>query len=265
MIMNENILLVDARNLIDRYWHATKEKEKTLKMVEAKIEEAMREFSIKYLMIATDIPGAKTIRHDFYEKYKSNRERNVEKEEVVTFIIEYFKSKYFCIYNKKYEADDFIASAVKALKEDNKNIFILSTDKDLFALISDTVFCIDHSQKNAIINREAVFNKLGVYPEQITDYLSLMGDQADSIPGAAGIGKKTASKILKEYKSLKNIYSVIDEVDEKTKKKLVKEKNNIIRSYKLVKLQDLLLLNLSLNQLDITLQHHVVLPKNLFE
>ena len=266
MVMKENVLLVDCRNLIDRYWYATKDIGKTLKMVDSKITGTIDEFDIRYVMIATDIPGAQTIRHNFYPEYKKDRERDEEKEKAISFITDYIKQKYYCISNERYEADDFIASAVETLKSyTDRNIFILSTDKDLFSLVSSNVFCLDHSKNNQIINRDKVFEKLGVYPEQVNDFLSLMGDQADAIPGAKGIGKKTAAKLFSEYNSLKDIYENIDTVDKKYKGKLVNEKENIIKSYKLVKLQKKLLPSISLEMLDMSNTKSIAIPESMLD
>lgn len=266
MVMSENILLVDARNLIDRYWYATSDIQKTLNLVNKKIEQAINSFSIKYIMIASDVSQAKTVRHSFYPEYKETREFNEDKDFAVSSIINILSKQYFTIFNERYEADDFIASAVKILKCEDKNIFILSTDKDLYALIDETVFCLDHSKDNKIMNKNNVYDKIGVYPSQITDFLSLMGDASDNIPGATGIGKKTAIKLLNDNTSLMYIYKNLDnlEIKDKLKEKLINEKENIILSFRLVSLIFGLLPTLTLDQLKIEDTINIVVPPSLF-
>lgn len=103
------------------------------------------------------------------------------------------------------EADDTIATiACKLRTDDQKHTYIITGDKDMMQLVQHNVFIYD-TMKNIVYNREGVKQKMGVYPEQIPDFLGLMGDSADNIPGVPGVGPKTASDLLSQYKNVEDI------------------------------------------------------------
>jgi len=249
MLLDKNILLVDARNIIDRIWYASKNEESTINLFLSKIDKSIKEYCIDYVLIAFD--GKNTVRHKFFDEYKSKREIDEDKEKVVEKIYNIVKNKYCTIKNDNYEADDIIASIVTKMKFENDSlIFILSSDKDLRALVDETVFTVDIF-KNTIYNINEVKKSMGVFPYEVTDLLSLMGDQSDGIPGAKGIGKITATTLINQYSSLKNIFDNIDSEDmkESIRKKLKNEIDNIKMSYKLVKLIDKIFENYSNEEL----------------
>jgi DNA polymerase I len=119
-----------------------------------------------------------------------------------------------------YEADDIIGTIVEHLKNhDDMETYIVTSDKDMMQLISDTV-CIYDSMKNQIIRGPEVLEKLGVKPSHVIDYLALCGDTSDNIPGVPGIGEKTARELISTIGSMDDIYLNIEEI----KKNSVKEK-----------------------------------------
>jgi DNA polymerase I len=119
-----------------------------------------------------------------------------------------------------YEADDIIGTIVEHLKDhDDMETFIVTSDKDMMQLISDTV-CIYDSMKNQIVREPEVLEKLGVKPFHVIDYLALCGDTSDNIPGVPGIGEKTARELITAMGSMDDIYRNIDGI----KKNSVKEK-----------------------------------------
>jgi DNA polymerase-1 len=119
-----------------------------------------------------------------------------------------------------YEADDIIGTIVEHLKNhDDMETFIVTSDKDMMQLISPTV-CVYDSMKNQIIRAPEVFEKLGVKPGLVIDYLALCGDTSDNIPGVPGIGEKTARELIGTMGSMDDIYRNIEEI----KKNSVKEK-----------------------------------------
>ena len=119
-----------------------------------------------------------------------------------------------------YEADDIIGTIVEHLKNhDDMETFIVTSDKDMMQLISDTV-CIYDSMKNQLIREPEVLEKLGVKPVHVIDYLALCGDTSDNIPGVPGIGEKTARELISTMGSMDDIYRNIDGI----KKNSVKEK-----------------------------------------
>ncbi|NPA81378.1 MAG: DNA polymerase I [Epsilonproteobacteria bacterium] len=137
------------------------------------------------------------------------------------------------------EADDIIASLVKYLKDKDVKVRIVSHDKDLYQLIDDSRVVIFDPIKKIEIDEEACKKKFGVYPRRIPDFLALIGDSADNIPGVKGIGPKTALKFLEKYESIEDIYDHLDEIENKRIKKLLEEgKEKAFLSKKLVALKD---------------------------
>ena len=135
-----------------------------------------------------------------------------------------------------YEADDFIATLVKKFK-DEYTILIASSDKDLMQLICEGVLMIDPT-KDVMIDEAAVVAKFGVKPNQIGDYLSLIGDASDNIPGARSVGPKTAIRIL-QYGMLDAIVANTEIVtDKKLRQVVLANLDSIILSQKLVMLTD---------------------------
>ena len=108
-----------------------------------------------------------------------------------------------------YEADDVIGAFCVQFKKDFDEIYIASSDKDLMQFVGDNIKMLD-TMKDKIYGRDEVFEKMGVYPEQIVDYLSLLGDTSDNIPGVRGIGAKGAAGLLATHTTLDEIFKNID-------------------------------------------------------
>ncbi|MCS7083989.1 MAG: 5'-3' exonuclease [Aquificaceae bacterium] len=103
-----------------------------------------------------------------------------------------------------YEADDIIYTITKIAQESGFEVLIISPDKDLLQLVDERVK-VFNPLKEELFDRQKVFEKFGVYPEQIRDFLALVGDKVDNVPGVKGIGPKTAPEVLKRYKSVEAI------------------------------------------------------------
>ena len=140
------------------------------------------------------------------------------------------------------EADDLIASFANKYQSQWDELIIFSTDKDFAQCIEKNIFQIipNKSTQNELglfLDRNGVWNKFGVYPEQIVDYLSLIGDQADNIPGINGVGPKTASKWLNNFSSIENLLQHIDEVKpERFRSQLTESKEILERNRQLIEL-----------------------------
>lgn len=133
-----------------------------------------------------------------------------------------------------YEADDIIGSLTLYGQQQGLEVVIVSGDKDFAQLVNDRVTLYD-TMKEIKYNREGVMEKWGIWPEQMIDYLSIVGDSSDNIPGVAGIGPKGAQKLLHEYKTLEGIYENIETIkSESTRRKLTESKENAFRAKKLV-------------------------------
>lgn len=164
-----------------------------------------------------------TFRTECYQEYKANREQMPDTmQSQMGLIMEGLEAFSIPIYTKSgFEADDVIGTIVtKATKLGHKTI-ILTGDQDAFQLIDKEGYVsVLIPSKGELINYDwaGVYNKLGVFPDQVVDYKALRGDTSDNIPGIKGIGEKTAAKLLDRFKTLDNVLAHIDEVDGKSLK-----------------------------------------------
>jgi len=196
------------------------------------------ELGSDYILFALDAKG-KTFRHDIDPNYKATRPEAPEdlKKQLPVAISWIEKMGFKCYSKEGYEADDVIASAVAFAKKNGIKVRIVSHDKDLYQLIDDDIVTLYDPIKKVDINEERCFEKFGVYPNRVGDYLSIVGDSADNIPGVKGIGQKGAKTLLDEFDSLEDIYKNIDKVrNPRAQKLLLESKDNALLSKKLVKL-----------------------------
>ena len=158
-----------------------------------------------HVFLACDTKGG-SFRNELYSEYKANRseppEDLIPQFALINELIGKMNLPTFCLPN--YEADDLIGSACVQWKEYFDEIFIASGDKDLMQFVGGNVKMLD-TMKDKIYSPDDVEEKMGVRPEQIVDYLSIVGDTSDNIPGMKGIGAVGAAKLLKEYGTLENI------------------------------------------------------------
>jgi DNA polymerase-1 len=199
-----------------------------------------KEHNTDYIVFALDMKGP-TFRNEIDTEYKANRP--LPPEELLTQLpiaIEWVEQMGFAtVCEAGYEADDIIASVAKLAKEQGMNVRIVSHDKDLYQMIDDGKVVVVDAIKRKDIDEAACIEKYGIHPNQFTDYQSLLGDSADNVPGVKGIGKVTAEKLLKEFKTLQGIYDRIDEVKPAgVQNKLRTYEADAWRSQKLVTLVD---------------------------
>ena len=137
------------------------------------------------------------------------------------------------------EADDYIATLARAAAK-SWNVVIASSDKDFMQLVSARIGLFNPNDKTGTIwGREQVFAKTGVEPEQVADWLALMGDAVDNIPGVSGVGPKTAAELLKQFGSVENLLARVDEVkSEKLRQSLRESAAAVVRNQKLVRLPE---------------------------
>lgn len=196
------------------------------------------EFQSDYIIFALDSKG-KTFRSEIDPNYKMNRISPPEdlKEQLTVCIDMIEKMGLYSLSKEGYEADDIIASVVKKFKNDMQ-INIVTHDKDLYQLISKNVN-IYSAAKKELYDKDGCYEKYGVYPEQMIDFLAICGDTADNIPGIKGIGEKGAKKLLDEFKNLEEIYSNLSLIrNERTRNLLIEGKQNAFLSKKLASLYD---------------------------
>ena len=164
-----------------------------------------------------------TFRTEEYSEYKANREAMPDPMRIqMELIYEGLKAFSIPIYTKEgFEADDVIGTISKRACDLGHKVYILTGDQDSFQLIRQNG-CIKViiPSKGELIEYDwnKVYEKLGVYPNQVIDYKALRGDTSDNIPGIKGIGEKTAVKLLSEFKTVDNVLANIDKVDGKSLK-----------------------------------------------
>lgn len=139
------------------------------------------------------------------------------------------------------EADDVLASLARQAGAGVEEIMIVTSDKDLYQLVSANTVVVAWGKDDKPVGREGVHAKTGVYPEQIVDWLALTGDSVDNIPGVEGLGPKTAASLLGQFGSLDALWPRLDEVkSQRIREKLLANRGRVERNLSLVKLQDTL-------------------------
>ncbi len=180
-----------------------------------------------------------TFRTEMYEEYKANRETMPDSLSVqMGFICEGLKAFDIPIYTKEgFEADDLIGTISKRAAERGDKTLILTGDQDSFQLIDKEGLIkvlIPSQGELKEYGWRQVFDKLGVYPNQVVDYKALRGDTSDNIPGIKGIGPKTAQQLLEKYGHLEEVLADCENIEKKSvKEKICAEKDIAILSKKL--------------------------------
>ncbi|KAA3612299.1 MAG: exodeoxyribonuclease IX [Calditrichaeota bacterium] len=167
----------------------------------------------EFIAVAFDDKLSSSFRNEIYPEYKQHREP------VPEALSDQFS---MCLYGaealglpvfmeKSYEADDLIGTLAKKLRSEQQEIWIVSSDKDLAQLITPGDTFWDFA-RNRQLDEAGVQEHFGVRPDQFVDYLALMGDQVDNIPGVPGIGPKSACALLQHFDTLENTFENIDEI-----------------------------------------------------
>jgi DNA polymerase-1 len=165
-----------------------------------------------------------SFRFDLYNEYKANRgEMPDDLQPQVPYIRELSQRLGIACFDKKgFEADDIIGTLVQLGKSHKVDTVIVSGDKDFAQLVGPKVSMFD-TMRDKRYDVQGVIDKWGVSPEQMIDYLAIVGDSSDNIPGVKGVGPKGAQKLLAEYKTLDGIYKNIDQVKGPSVQKKLKE------------------------------------------
>ena len=205
-----------------------------------------------HVAVIFDYSG-KSFRNEMYDLYKANRPPAPE-DLVPQFPLTRRATEAFNIACKEvegFEADDIIATLACQAREAGGRVTILSSDKDLMQLVGDGVEMLD-PMKNKRIDREGVMEKFGVGPERVVDVQALAGDSVDNVPGAPGIGIKTAALLINEYGSLEDLLDRAEEIKQpKRRQTLLDKRDQIELSKKLVQLDCEMKLEFSLDDLEV--------------
>lgn len=247
--MKKSLLLIDGHALAYRYYFALERS--GMKTADGRpiwavfgffkcMFDLLQESKVNPDLIAVTFDVARvTFRCELYPEYKANRESMpADMHDQLDDIIEGLHAFNIPIYTKAgFEADDVIGTIAERAKSQNIKVMILTGDRDSFQLVDDEndVTVIMPSKGEIVTyNREKVFERMGVYPEQVVDLKGLAGDTSDNIPGIRGIGDKTAAKLLSQYQTLEGIYEHVVEVSGKAlKQKLIDGKSDALLSKEL--------------------------------
>jgi len=207
--------------------------------------------------VAFDLPEP-NFRHEVFEDYKANRPDEMPDELKPQWPMtkELFQKLHIPVLEEPgFEADDLIGIMARKAENAGYKVVILSGDKDLFQLINKNVTMAVPKRGGGleIYDDDLVYEKMGVRPDQITDYKGIAGDSSDNIPGVRGLGPKAATTLLAKYNTLEEIYENIDEVvPPKTKEKLVEQEDQARLSKYIA---TIILDGVSVKNCDLSLEH----------
>lgn len=242
---NQPLYIIDAVNILFRSYYAIGQ----MSSPEGKptgalygfirsLYKIMGDFSPDRLVAVFDGEDNKKSRTALYADYKSHRARMPE-----DLFVQLKDALHFCqiagipcLSIPGVEADDTIGTIAKSEEQAGKNVLIYSSDKDLCQLVSPHIQIVSPHKDNQKFDKATVKEHFGVFPEQIVDFIALMGDASDNIPGVAGIGEKTAAQLLEQFGSLENLFSHLETLPEKRQKLLREGQEMAFLSQKLAKL-----------------------------
>ncbi|WP_137702686.1 DNA polymerase I [Marimonas lutisalis] len=221
-------------------------------MLQKYVEEATGDDAPTHVAVIFDYSG-KSFRNDIYPDYKANRPPAPE-DLVPQFPLTREATRAFNIACKEiegYEADDIIATLATQARDLGGRVTIISSDKDLMQLVGGGVEMLD-AMKNRRIDRDGVVEKFGVPPERVVDVQALAGDSVDNVPGAPGIGIKTAALLINEYGDLETLLERADEIKQpKRRETLIDKADQIRMSRDLVQLKNDTPLDFTIDDLEV--------------
>ena len=258
----KKIILIDGNNLMFRSYYATFYSGANMKNSKGlptnalfsfatMINKIIKEENPEYIAVAFDI--GKNFRKKEFSFYKEGRQNTPDELKLqmpyARKLLEAMGIKYLEL--EPYEADDIIGTLTKMILEDEDyDATIISSDKDLLQLINYETDVKLLKQSGFIRYNEKTFKEeFGIDPINIIDLKALMGDSSDNIPGVKGIGEKGALKLLREYKTIENLYDNIDKIKGSTHDKLVTYKDDAFMSKKIATIYQDVPLNINLNDL----------------
>jgi DNA polymerase-1 len=197
------------------------------------------------LAVAMDSRG-KSVRHEIFAGYKATRPAPPpDLSQQIARVREIIDAYAIPVLQQDgVEADDMIAALVKRARAEDLAVVIVSADKDLLQLVGDHVQMYD-TGRNIVYGPQETQQKLGVRPDQVRDYLALVGDSSDNIPGVPSIGPKTAQGLLEQFGDLDSIYAGLEQISKKgLREKLVLHREQAYLSQRLVTLDDALAVQL---------------------
>ena len=233
------------------------------------LEEILRKENPTHVAVVFDPPGP-TFRHELFPDYKANRDATPEE---IKYAVPYIKKviegfNIPILEQQGYEADDIIGTLSKHAEKDGFTVYMMTPDKDYAQLVSENIFIYKPGRGGApaeILGLEEVKERFHVeQPGQVIDILALWGDSSDNIPGAPGIGEKTAKKLIGAFRSVEGVYENIGTLKGKQKENLENSREQVMLSKELATIVLDVPLDVQPGQLGRRLQNQGVL-KELFD
>lgn len=213
------LILVDGSSFLFRAFHAVPPLTNADGMptnaiygVSNMLRKLINDYDTPYFAVVFDAPG-KTFRHELYDQYKAHRPPMPDDLRVqIQPLHELIKALGLpLIIEQGVEADDVLGSLAQSAASQGFDVIISTGDKDMAQLVNERI-TLENTMTNTKLDMAGVEEKFGVKPEQIIDYLALMGDAVDNIPGVPKVGPKTAAKWLQQYGTLDNLIAHADEI-----------------------------------------------------
>lgn len=215
----KRLILVDGSSFLFRAYHAVPpltspkgEPTNAIYGVSNMLRKLITDYHSDYISVVFDAPG-KTFRNDLYEQYKAHRppmpdDLRVQIEPLHRLIRVMGLP---LIMEPGVEADDVLGALAQHAERQGYSVIISTGDKDMAQLVNEHII-LENTMSNTRLDIQGVIDKFGVKPEQIVDYLALIGDVVDNIPGVPKVGPKTAAKWLEQYSTLENLVACADEI-----------------------------------------------------
>lgn len=249
--MKKKLVLIDSNALIHRAYHAlpplTTKKGELVNAVygfTSVLLNVLAKFKPDYIAATFDLKEP-TFRHKEFKDYKATRVKAPDDlYEQIPRVKEVVGAFNIPIAEKVgYEADDLIATFARRAEKlhPDVEVIVVTGDLDTLQLVDDKikVFALRKGMGDSVLyDEKAIFERYGLKPEQMIDYKGLRGDPSDNLPGVKGVGEKTATELLKKYKTVENIYRKLPEIKEGIRRKLEKDKLQAFFSKKLARLVD---------------------------
>jgi len=251
LVMQKKLFLLDAYALIYRAYYAfIKNPVRNSQGLNTSailgftntLVEVLEKEKPSHIAVAFD-PGGPTFRNEIYEQYKAHREKMPEDIQLsIPYIQDIIKAFNIPMIGVEgYEADDVIGTLAYQAKDKDFETYMMTPDKDYGQLLTEKIYMYKPKRSGGeaeLINEQKICEQFGIdNPRQIIDIMALWGDKSDNIPGAPGIGEKTAKKLIAHYGSVEKLYENINDLKGKQKENLMNHKHQVIISKKLVEIK----------------------------
>jgi len=217
--VRERLILVDGSSFLFRAYHAIPpltnangEPTNAIHGVTSMLRKLIADYHSDYITVVFDAPG-KTFRNELYDQYKAHRPPMPDDLRVqIAPLHQLIRAMGLpLIIEPGVEADDVLGALAQHAEQQGLDVIISTGDKDMAQLVTEHII-LENTMSNTRMDIQGVVDKFGVKPEQIIDYLALIGDTVDNIPGVPKVGPKTAAKWLAHYQTLENLVAHADEI-----------------------------------------------------